>query len=932
MSIKVYDKVTGQWITQASNQAGEITLIDVADNFQSEHVEGALREIATTLTEQQVDTDILKDRVDNISNEVEGVITDIVDNQLTTINRRLDDIDDEIDYLKANGGGGGGGSAIVPTITSTFEAEVIEQDEALTINIFFTSPALGEGTAYVIINGIETSVQAVKQGSNNINVGVLPKLENTVSIYVKDRSGMMSNQLTWKIIAGGINVSLDFDDTTDYPFGEDIRMPFTIETASTEPIIMNLTVGSNITQVSCEKGYNEYLFKNLGVGIHKVSFYFTTGKYRTKTFNFNLVVVNSKNLYVSSTFEGGEFTFGTPLSVNYRVSKLSTELFTVNLMIDNEIVKTLEVTAGSYYWTINTLALGPHKLKIEAHSISGEYSFVEMDIVIVEGAYTPVEPVQSGLIAWFDASERTNQDSNKTIWTDKTGNGNLAKLHNFNYYSNGWIDNELVCDGDAYVEIDMKPYADNVRLGSTIDIQFTSYNIGLEEARVLDYTGIDAPNKGIYINTLETKLTSLTSNGKVALDEDTETRLTYIIDRDNKFAKIYVDGVLCRAFYLSDSGSGVNKLYEDFTHDQKIYLNSEKGIKNFGKCKIKSLRIYNRALSHDEVLQNHIADIKDLKEQQKIYDFNYNNFTTPTIHMYTTENGNFDNMTNLVSQEIRVKYTSPNEDLYGQSFDLPYCQVQWQGTSSVAYVLKNYQIWLKDEDKADYYYTPFKKGKPEKVLTAKADYMESTHAHNTGLAKFVNECLYDTKNPAQLLDEDYLNSVTGFPCLLYIDDELIGVYNFNLDRYSIKSLGYEKFPKCLSYEISANSDTTAGAFFKWKPESGKTEIEYLQSDFECRYPEDRVQGNDTFDELKRLVDWVSDATDEQFKEQISQYFNLEYLIRYYLFTLFVGAVDNLGKNMMITTFDGLVWYPQFYDLDTTLGIDNTGFLKFDCDK
>ena len=93
-----------------------------------------------------------------------------------------------------------------------------------------------------------------------------------------------------------------------------------------------------------------------------------------------------------------------------------------------------------------------------------------------------------------------------------------------------------------------------------------------------------------------------------------------------------------------------------------------------------------------------------------------------------------------------------------------------------------------------------------------------------------------------------------------------------------------------------------------------------------------MQGDDTFDELKRLVDWVSDATDEQFKEQISQYFNLEYTIRYYLFTLFVGAVDNLGKNMMISTFDSKIWYPQFYDLDTTLGIDNTGFLKFDCDK
>ena len=911
MSIKLYDETTGKWIIQASNKAGEIHVADVEDNFEEKHVESALRQLANSLNDDELEIEILKQRVDNISDEVQGTITEIVDGSLVTINRRLDDIDDDIAYLKQNGGGGGG--SIAPTITSTFESDVVEQDESVVINIFFTSPSLGEGTAYVIVNGIETSIQAVKQGSNNITVGILPKLENTVSIYVKDRTGMMSNQLTWKIIAGGINVTLDFDDTADYPFGEDIRMPFTIETASTEPIVMNLTVGSNITQVACQNGYNEHIFKDLGVGIHKVSFYFTTGKYKTKTFNFNLVVVNSKNLYVSSTFESGEFTFGTPLTVNYRVSKLSSELFTVNLIIDDVVTKTLEVTAGSYYWTISSLSLGDHKLKIEASSLSGEYSFVEFDVVIVEGEYIPVEPVTAGLVAWFDAYERTNQDSNRTTWTDKTGNGNMAKLHNFNFYSNGWIDNELVCDGDAYVEIDMTPYKDNVKLGSTIDIQFTAYNIGLEKARVLDYTGVDVPYKGIYIDTLETKLTSLTSNGKVSLDEETETRLTYVIDRDNKFAKIYVDGVLCRAFYLSDSGSGVNKLYEDFTHDQKIYLNAEKGIKNFGKCKIKNLRVYNRALSHDEVLQNHIADIRDLKAQQKLYDFNYNNFTTPTIHLYSTENGNFQNMTNLVPQEIRVKYTSPNEDLYGQSFDLPYCQVQWQGTSSIAYVLKNYQIWLKDENKADYYYTPFKNSKPEKVLTLKADYMESTHAHNTGLAKFVNDCLYDSKNPAQMIDSDYRNSVTGFPCLCYIDDELVGVYNFNLDRYSTESLGYKEFPNCLSYEISANSDTTAGAFYKWKPESGKTELEYLQSDFECRYPENRVQGDDTFDELKRLVDWVSDATDEQFKEQISQYFNLEYVIRYYLFTLFVGAVDNLGKNMMISTFDGKIWYPQFYD-------------------
>lgn len=36
--------------------------------------------------------------------------------------------------------------------------------------------------------------------------------------------------------------------------------------------------------------------------------------------------------------------------------------------------------------------------------------------------------------------------------------------------------------------------------------------------------------------------------------------------------------------------------------------------------------------------------------------------------------------------------------------------------------------------------------------------------------------------------------------------------------------------------------------------------------------------------------------------------------------------------MKLATWDGLVWYPQVYDADTTIGLDNTGFLKFDMDR
>ena len=56
-------------------------------------------------------------------------------------------------------------------------------------------------------------------------------------------------------------------------------------------------------------------------------------------------------------------------------------------------------------------------------------------------------------------------------------------------------------------------------------------------------------------------------------------------------------------------------------------------------------------------------------------------------------------------------------------------------------------------------------------------------------------------------------------------------------------------------------------------------------------------------ELIRLVEWVNDSSDEDFKDNIGRYFNLEYLLRYYLFVLVFGAVD---------------------DADTTIGLDNTG--------
>ena len=98
----------------------------------------------------------------------------------------------------------------------------------------------------------------------------------------------------------------------------------------------------------------------------------------------------------------------------------------------------------------------------------------------------------------------------------------------------------------------------------------------------------------------------------------------------------------------------------------------------------------------------------------------------------------------------------------------------------------------------------------EILESLKCDYIESSHANNTGIAKFVNDCLYDTKTPVQLRDNDCRTAINGFPIEVYMNGEYLGIYNFNYDRYSYKPYGYEETPNMLVYEINSNSNTSAG--------------------------------------------------------------------------------------------------------------------------
>lgn len=67
----------------------------------------------------------------------------------------------------------------------------------------------------------------------------------------------------------------------------------------------------------------------------------------------------------------------------------------------------------------------------------------------------------------------------------------------------------------------------------------------------------------------------------------------------------------------------------------------------------------------------------------------------------------------------------------------------------------------------------------------------------------------------------------------------------------------------------------------------------------------------------------------KFKNEFENYFVLQPVAYYYVFTETFLLMDSRAKNMFLMTFDGQHWFPSPYDMDTALGINNEGQLVFD---
>ena len=954
----------------------------------------------------------LSKKFDDVTSEK---ITDEEENELT----KLTFYSNGNEVKSVQFAGGGGSSTKGGTLTTTLaEYTTIGEGEKVNIPYTFTSPNFGEAKLYVsIVNGEATrelEYPILRQGGGNIALGTLNKGINYITMYAVDALAQMTNTVNITIVCGALEITSTFDDGQDYSVYSNISIPFVISALDPNDIMtLNVDIDGTVYSREVYNGFNTYNFPNdlKTVGVHTVSMQVIGTGFQSNILTYRIIITDNTHILLSTISTDVEVEEGYNVSIDYRVSTTNVASYVAKYYVNGDLYSTAKVNVGTNTFTgsFRDFPQGEYTLGIKVSSEDGLMeNTLNINVKVVPNSFQRIEHAKIGLQAYFDMSTNNNNSPTRNELTSlvATDLGKYPKLilHDYNYATNGWIDGRLVSNGKAWAEmIDYLPLEDDVLGGFTFDILFTSNNMGDNYAKVIECTGADTPYMGFYIDSEKAVMTTEVNQIKSYYTDRQDMRITFVVNRTstyyeeyiidpetgfsiknpnptykpNPMIQTFVNGIFTDVAMLSDTGTGNNKIYEHIQNSSQLYINTDKNQTSFGNSAIKSIRIYNRPLDHEEVLQNYMADYDDLMEQKAIYDKNYVTIDQdlPTLNFYDTEIGKCDLMTKDTKQWINIVYTSPNPKLFGDSFNLM-GQTAWQGTSSLAYPTKNYKFklydWARDEDgniieeskwdsktytkKKINMYPNDNNGHKENTFCLKADYMDSSHCRNTGTARLVNDFLFDGHpNPAKQIDPTTRDTINGFPCNLYINGQWMGIFNFNHDKSCTKTLGMETIPNTVRWEIKANSDSSAGAFIKtW------TNIEEcykaILTDFEIVYDEDAFEDKTGeydvtkyYDELgfahdgtvmgtyydyailslARFVNFVSGADEETWQAHISEYCDVEQACRYYLNVMTMGMIDNFAKNCIINMYGDDIWWFSFYDMDSSLGLDNTGYNKFD---
>ena len=575
--------------------------------------------------------------------------------------------------------------------------------------------------------------------------------------------------------------------------------------------------------------------------------------------------------------------------------------------------------------------------------------------VLVNKTSMSIEEITTALKLDFSAVGRSNNSTDKSVWEYEDYVGTF-KGFNWNLTS-GWVDNLLKMNAGSSFEIDYAPLSSNpTSTGKTIEIEFKTTNVNNDDTIICDLR--NSSGAGILIRA--TKASLISANGVVVETEfkaEEMVRIGFVINKTSGTTRkcmsfLYANGCISRGVEWAST--------DNYTSEALIKFEASTG----AEVELKSLRIYDTALSDDQILNNYtlyrdsIADMMDVYDRNNIYIDGTNSFSPDKaasrlpVMIVTGDIPTLENTSDTGTQiVVDIEYTNLQHP--DKSFKMVGAAMRPQGTSSMGYPKKNFRIYTQKVDDTILYDSAgkvvpdklyaFKDGAiPVNCWCLKADYAESSGTHNTGIARLWNEALFNMQVDGQYVcrtdaqkaaiengyEYDVRTTIDGFPILLFYrptaNDEpiFIGKYNFNNDKSTEGVFGFTDIPgfnneKMQCWEIRNNGNPLALFQTVDGFDSGWAEA------YESRYPDTKTP---YLGDLKAFSQWMVgvNGDHERFATEKWEHFKIYPMAAYYVYLMRHAAADQLAKNAMLTSEDGQHFYFIQYDNDTINGLNNLG--------
>lgn len=234
--------------------------------------------------------------------------------------------------------------------------------------------------------------------------------------------------------------------------------------------------------------------------------------------------------------------------------------------------------------------------------------------------------------------------------------------------------------------------------------------------------------------------------------------------------------------------------------------------------------------------------------------------------------------------------------------------VKWQGSSSLWFDKKNYTV------KFDQAFEVVKGWGAQKKYCFKANYIDHSHARNVCCAKLWGQVVKSRSTvPTQFAGLPNGGAIDGVPCAIMLNDKFHGLFTWNIPKDGWMMGMSEGNREAI---LCAEGTTSAAGF--------KETITALDAEYSYEYSLDENDTDWIVTSLNQLITACLNSDGTDLDTTIAQYLDWDSAIDSYIFTVLTSGHDNVVRNYLLVTYDGVKWYISQYDMDETFGQTGSG--------